>query len=562
MIELSGQLPEQQIRTELGKVLSSKSFVKSQRLSDFLSFVVECALTGNTATLKGYTIGIEVYGRPPSFDPQTDTVVRVGALRLRKKLQAYYDTEGQDVSIQIKLPDRTYAPVFLLTENLPIEPLAQPVEQHPQQTPINPPVTGKTKWVVLSCLMLLVVVCFYGWFSSEQSANLLEKQLAQKSAALGADYRIKEDYANAIIHWQKSVVLTPGNSGYWRDLGDSQLALAQYKDALHSYVSALAQDRGEQAYPVGQAEDLRRLGRLHLRMAEFSAGLDYARRALALALANNQGFDDNSRAYYYNDLADIYLKMMDYPLVLKNNHQAFALVDETSVVFKPFLARLYLTRATLQKQQGHYLEAVPDYTKALALNIEHYGQLHSKVALAQGSLGSVYWAVGQLDQAQLHYHKALAVFKGVFGENHPKVATSYNNIANILVDQADYEAAQNYYLKALAINRLHFARNSAKDSLILYNLGEASYRANKPAIALDYLKQSLVYYLKTYGKRHQEVAIIWADMANAYALMGDPDLAMLFFDRALPVYQRVFGEKGQRTLLLKQQIRKAQNAVR
>jgi hypothetical protein len=47
-----------------------------------------------------------------SFDPRTDTIVRVSARRLRTKLEEYYRTDGLTETIVITLPKGRYVPEF------------------------------------------------------------------------------------------------------------------------------------------------------------------------------------------------------------------------------------------------------------------------------------------------------------------------------------------------------------------------------------------------------------------------------------------------------------------
>ncbi len=54
------------VRAELERILASPEFKASKRCQDFLQFVVERALVGLSEDLKERTIGIEVFGRPPS----------------------------------------------------------------------------------------------------------------------------------------------------------------------------------------------------------------------------------------------------------------------------------------------------------------------------------------------------------------------------------------------------------------------------------------------------------------------------------------------------------------
>src|ERR1700733_11819634 len=79
-----------EVRDELGRILKSRFFIKSIRLSCFLSTAVDYLLEGKAHCFKEYTVGTEVYKRSASYDPTVDTIVRTEARRLRTKLREYY----------------------------------------------------------------------------------------------------------------------------------------------------------------------------------------------------------------------------------------------------------------------------------------------------------------------------------------------------------------------------------------------------------------------------------------------------------------------------------------
>jgi TolB-like protein/Flp pilus assembly protein TadD len=105
-------LPRDAIEAELQKILASKVFARSQRLSRFLRFVSDQVVQGKTDSLKEYVLGVEVFDRRPTYDPRLDPIVRVEARRLRAKLLEYYRTEGAGDAISIELPERGYSPLF------------------------------------------------------------------------------------------------------------------------------------------------------------------------------------------------------------------------------------------------------------------------------------------------------------------------------------------------------------------------------------------------------------------------------------------------------------------
>jgi TolB-like protein len=101
------------VRAELERVVTSRCFQLAGRAKDFLTYVVEETLAGRADRLKGYTIGVEVFGRPAAdFDAQNDPLVRVEAGRLRRRLVEYYADEGRGNPVRIGLPRGGYAAEF------------------------------------------------------------------------------------------------------------------------------------------------------------------------------------------------------------------------------------------------------------------------------------------------------------------------------------------------------------------------------------------------------------------------------------------------------------------
>jgi Malectin domain len=104
---------------ELQTVLQSGILDKAPNLRHFLEYVAQQYFSGNTEQLKEYSIAVQALHRLEQFDPQSDTIVRVTAHTLRKKLDHYYATEGADHSIQIRLPAGKYVLQFERREHAP-----------------------------------------------------------------------------------------------------------------------------------------------------------------------------------------------------------------------------------------------------------------------------------------------------------------------------------------------------------------------------------------------------------------------------------------------------------
>jgi hypothetical protein len=102
----------EQVRRELRRIVASTAFRGSHRCTGFLEFVVTRALHGDAENLKERTLAVELFGRNAAADLTDDSIVRVGAREVRKRLAQYYVEEGAHDPIRISLPAGTYVPVF------------------------------------------------------------------------------------------------------------------------------------------------------------------------------------------------------------------------------------------------------------------------------------------------------------------------------------------------------------------------------------------------------------------------------------------------------------------
>jgi tetratricopeptide (TPR) repeat protein len=105
-----------EIRDSLARLRVEPELLRSPQLIDFLDHVVERTLAGKGAELKAYTLAVDVFKRDTSFDPQTDSIVRVQAGRLRKALDTVYRRGVPGAAVRINLPVGRYVPSFSWVE--------------------------------------------------------------------------------------------------------------------------------------------------------------------------------------------------------------------------------------------------------------------------------------------------------------------------------------------------------------------------------------------------------------------------------------------------------------
>ena len=97
-----------EIEEQLERILGDEGFARSPRSGRLLRYLVEQSLTHGDAQPKEYTVGVEAFDRPDTFDPKTDAIVRVQARRLRVRLAGYYETKGRADRWIIDVPRGAY----------------------------------------------------------------------------------------------------------------------------------------------------------------------------------------------------------------------------------------------------------------------------------------------------------------------------------------------------------------------------------------------------------------------------------------------------------------------
>ncbi|MGD0629287.1 MAG: hypothetical protein ABR987_08035 [Terracidiphilus sp.] len=158
------------IREQLERLLAHPLFSNSKRYPVLLAYTVEQTLKGNAQELKERSIGIEVFGRSPSYDANADPVVRITAGEVRKRLMQYYYDSAHDGELVIELPSGSYVAQFRVPEPVPQpepvaaapEPLPQPVST-PIPTPHRP--NPRRRWLFVAFLFGLALAGSFvlGW---------------------------------------------------------------------------------------------------------------------------------------------------------------------------------------------------------------------------------------------------------------------------------------------------------------------------------------------------------------------------------------------------------------
>jgi hypothetical protein len=145
---------------EYEAILSSALFAGETNSRRFLKFVCDRHFAG-IQHVSEYEIAVEALGRRTDFDPALDSIVRVEAHRVRKRLKEFYDQEGAKHSLRLILPLGSYLPQFVPAGRVAVEAheIVALLEQE-RPVPSPQPVPQRPVWNSLAFrATLLALIC-------------------------------------------------------------------------------------------------------------------------------------------------------------------------------------------------------------------------------------------------------------------------------------------------------------------------------------------------------------------------------------------------------------------
>lgn len=92
-------MPDKALDELIGRIAESETFRMAPMMRTLLLYLWK----RQGEAISEYAIAVDALGRPPDFDPKTDSTVRVQIARLRAKLKDFYDTAG-DFPLKLSIP--------------------------------------------------------------------------------------------------------------------------------------------------------------------------------------------------------------------------------------------------------------------------------------------------------------------------------------------------------------------------------------------------------------------------------------------------------------------------
>jgi len=157
-------IPKEEMWALAERVCASPHLARSSRLKDLLHFLCRRAWDEAAEEIKEHEIGVAVFDRKPQFDSSHDTLVRVQASQLRKRLERYFVEEGHDEPFVLEIPRGSYLPAVSQREVPPLNVLPA--------APVTPPTSqSRLVWLLSSLCVILGTACLWLWMRPGPAAG-------------------------------------------------------------------------------------------------------------------------------------------------------------------------------------------------------------------------------------------------------------------------------------------------------------------------------------------------------------------------------------------------------
>lgn len=227
---------QEEIHAQVDRLIQSKTFETSEVHRKLLQYLAEKSINGEADRLKEYTIGLEAFGKPPTYDPKNDSIVRLQVGRLRQKLAAYYQSEAAGDPVVVNLPKGAF--------KLNFEPAASSAPVAPPAAPAPRP---RLLFAILAVAVLWALIATIGYFR-------LRSQVAPVLATWNAEL---ESLWAPFLNTERPLLVCLGTPlflripdlGFFRDPKVNDLMEAKKSDRLSRFLKAAGGKDVVPAYP-------------------------------------------------------------------------------------------------------------------------------------------------------------------------------------------------------------------------------------------------------------------------------------------------------------------------
>lgn len=234
------------------RITASSHLRRANRLQELLYFLAKSSLNERCESLHEQTIGIRVFGRPEGYDTSTDNIVRTSVSELRKRLHAYFDSEGRDELLTLEIPRWNYVLSFrerslakavelpVAVDPVPADPVTETIDEAGSKS-------GAARWVLWAAgaavilVVGLAITCLVLW-GRYRTASQQYSNLHRSIYGWQYDPQVAELW-NGILsaHANTDIVLADASFGLLQDINRKSFSLDDYLN--RSYVEQLRDER-------------------------------------------------------------------------------------------------------------------------------------------------------------------------------------------------------------------------------------------------------------------------------------------------------------------------------
>lgn len=158
----------------LERIAASPQLKRATRLQELLFYIGKSSIKEGHEKISEQKIGVDVFGRPEGYDTSADNIVRTSVSELRKRIEAYFETEGRGETLVVEIPRWSYIPVFTQ------RPAEERISGEPATTPVSPLIEDRhgavealqpsrslgwapVSWILVGIIVVLAGISIFFW---------------------------------------------------------------------------------------------------------------------------------------------------------------------------------------------------------------------------------------------------------------------------------------------------------------------------------------------------------------------------------------------------------------
>jgi len=345
----------------------------------------------------------------------------------------------------------------------------------------------------------------------------------------------KSRNTKAYISWKSAIALVK----QIRSEGNYQAAIQMLENLLAMMQNTPELKSADQDYHRNLAITFGELGASYLQVGE--AGKAVAATQKALELCKVQG-DSEGVVIYLTNLGISYKNLRDFKTAISYLEQAVKLYEELDI--KENLRFVLIQLAELQRESGHYSNAVSCYQKTLEILRRELGEEHLDYAQTLTDLGTLFESMGQQASAEPLYRQALDIRRHLLGEHHPIFAISLHHVALIELSAGNFEIAERLWKQAGDIFHETLGEQDPVFVESLLNLAYLYESKHEFSKAISLVHQAIEITRTTQGENSSAFAHCLNRLGKLYFSQKNYTEAQKYLGQALEIHRQVLGEQN------------------